>query len=182
LSNKRSRSPAANRGGLRNDPFKEARMTTQAPDDRALVLERIVKAPRQAVWRCWTEGELLKQWFCPKPWGVSRAELDVRPGGRNFVVMQGPQGEQVPSAGVYLEVVPGRRLVFTDAFESAWVPSGKAFMVGEITLDDTSEGHTSYTARALHWSAEDRETHEKMGFHQGWAIATDQLEALARSI
>ena len=157
-------------------------MTTNESDDRVLVLDRVLEAPREAVWRCWTEGELLRQWFCPKPWGVSHAELDVRPGGRNFVVMQGPQGEQVPVAGVYLEVVPGRRLVSTDAFDRAWVPSGKAFMVAEITLDDTPEGHTRYVARALHWSAADRETHEKMGFHQGWAIAADQLEALARSI
>ena len=66
--------------------------------------------------------------------------------------------------------------------DRAWVPSGKAFMVAEITLDDTPEGHTRYVARALHWSAADRETHERMGFHQGWAIAADQLEALARSI
>lgn len=157
-------------------------MAIETPEGRALVLERILKAPREKIWRCWTEGKLLKQWYCPKPWGVSHAELDVRPGGRNFVIMQGPDGQQVPVAGVYLDVVPGRRLVFTDAFEQAWIPSGKAFMVGDITLDDTPEGHTKYTARALHWNAADREAHEKMGFHEGWGIAADQLESLAQSL
>lgn len=157
-------------------------MAIETPEGRALVLERILKAPREKIWRCWTEGELLKQWYCPKPWGVSHAELDVRPGGRNFVIMQGPDGQQVPVAGVYLDVVPGRRLVFTDAFEQAWIPSGKAFMVGDITLDDTPEGHTKYTARALHWNAADREAHEKMGFHKGWGAAADQLESLAQSL
>lgn len=157
-------------------------MTTAPADGHPLVLERILKAPRANVWRCWTEGGLLKQWYCPKPWGVIHAELDVRPGGRNFVIMQGPEGQQMPVSGVYLDVVPGRRLVFTDAFEQAWIPSGKAFMVGDIALDDTLEGHTRYLARALHWSAADRETHEKMGFHEGWGIAADQLEKLAQSL
>lgn len=157
-------------------------MAIESSEGCTLVLARTLKAPRDKIWRCWTEGALLKQWYCPKPWGVSHAELDVRPGGRNFVIMQGPEGQQVPVSGVYLEVVPGRRLVFTDAFEQAWIPSGKAFMVGDITLDDTPEGHTRYIARALHWNAADRETHEKMGFHEGWGIAAEQLERLAQSI
>jgi uncharacterized protein YndB with AHSA1/START domain len=157
-------------------------MTNPSADDTTLVLDRIIRAPRARVWRCWTEPDLLRQWYCPKPWGVSHAELDVRPGGRNFVIMQGPEGQQVPLPGVYLEVVPGRRLVMTDAFERAWVPSGKAFMVADITLEDTPAGDTHCVSRALHWSVADREAHEKMGFHAGWGAAADQLEALARSL
>ena len=144
-----------------------------------LRLTRIMKASRANIWRCWTEPELLRQWFCPKPWGVARAELDVRPGGRCFVLMQGPEGEQVPNPGVYLDVDPGRRLVFTDAFDSAWVPSAKAFMVGEIVLADAEGGGTLYQAMARHWSAEDHAAHEQMGFHEGWGKAAEQLDALA---
>ena len=59
----------------------------------ALTLSRLIPAPRAAIWRCWTEPELLKQWFCPKPWGVSHAELDVRPGGSSVIVMRGPEGQ-----------------------------------------------------------------------------------------
>ncbi len=157
-------------------------MTDPAADDTTLVLDRIIRAPRDKVWRCWTEPDLLRQWYCPKPWSVSHAELDVRPGGRNFVIMQGPEGQQVPQPGVYLEVVPGRRLVMTDAFEQAWVPTAKAFMVADITLEDTPGGDTHYVALARHWSIADREAHEKMGFHAGWGAAADQLEALARSL
>lgn len=156
-------------------------MTIPDPDF-SLRIERVLRAPRAQVWRCWTEPELLRQWFCPRPWGVSHAELDVRPSGRSFVMMQGPGGEQVPNAGVYLAVEPGRRLVFTDAFDRAWVPSAKAFMVGEILLADAPSDATAYEAIARHWSAEDRETHEKMGFHAGWNAAADQLEALAQSL
>ena len=93
--------------------------------------------------------------------------------------MRSPEGKDYPNRGVYLEVVANERLVFTDAFTSAWVPSAKPFMVGTIQLDDLGNGKTRYTATVLHWTAEDREAHEKMGFHEGWGQCTDQLAALA---
>jgi uncharacterized protein YndB with AHSA1/START domain len=149
--------------------------------EHALTLERILPVSRSNVWRCWTDPTLLVHWFCPKPWGVSEAVMDLRSGGRFFTHMVGPNGEQVPNDGVYLDVVQDTKLVFTDAFQVGWVPA-KPFMVGEITLQDTAEGHTHYTARALHWSAEDKAQHEAMGFHAGWGLATDQLLALAQSL
>lgn len=157
-------------------------MSSATPTTHELTLSRIINAPRDKVWRCWTEPELLMQWYCPRPWRVTQAELDVRPGGRSYVLMEGPNGEQAPNPGVYLEVIPGSKLVMTDAFDEAWQPSGKAFMVAEITLEDAGEGHTQYRAVARHWSAEDRQTHEQMGFHEGWAAAAQQLEDLACTI
>ena len=79
---------------------------------RELSFTRLLNAPRAAIWRCWTESDLLKQWFCPKPWQVSKAELDVRSGGSSLIVMNGPNGEEMPNRGVYLDVVPNQRLVF----------------------------------------------------------------------
>ena len=152
-----------------------------ATAEHALTLERTLPVPRAKVWRCWTEPDLLVQWFCPKPWGVSEAVMELRAGGRFFTHMVGPNCEQVPNEGVYLEVVPGTKLVFTDAFQAGWVPA-KPFMVGEITLTDTPDGHTHYVARALHWSAEDKAQHETMGFHEGWGAAADQLLALAQTL
>lgn len=148
---------------------------------RELVLERLLDAPVAKVWRCWTEAPLLKQWFCPKPWSVARAELDVRPGGQSRIVMLSPEGNEFPSQGLYLEVVPERKLVFTDAFTAAWEPSEKAFMVAEVRFSPEGD-KTHYIATARHWSAADRATHEQMGFHSGWGAAADQLEALARSL
>jgi len=150
-------------------------------DDRALVLARLLKAPRAALWRCWTEPALLEQWFCPPPWRVSKVEIELRPGGRFFTVMNGPNGEIVDNVGVYLEVVPRERLVFTDAFAQAWEPSQRPFMTATITLED-APGGTRYVARAAHWSAADRKAHEDMGFEQGWGVAADQLEALAAAL
>ena len=155
--------------------------STETAGNRELVLTRLIDAPRAKLYRCWTEPALLTQWFTPPPWTTPHAELDVRPGGANVVLMRGPDGTEMPNRGVYLEVVPNERLVFTDAYTKAWEPSEKPFMTVILTFADEG-GKTRYTARVLHWTVADREAHEKMGFHEGWGIATDQLTALAQKI
>ena len=149
--------------------------------ERDLILTRIIDAPREKLYRAWTEPELLKQWFAPAPYTTPHVELDVRVGGANTVVMRSPDGNDIPCGGVYLEVVPNQRLVFTDAYTSAWEPSAKPFMTVILTFDDEG-GKTRYTARVRHWTTEDRETHEKMGFHQGWGQCAYQRAALAARI
>lgn len=146
-----------------------------------LSITRLIDAPRALLWRAWTEPELVKRWFTPRPWTTPVVELDVRAGGRSRIVMRGPNGEEHDNLGVYLEVDPGRRLVFTDAYTEAWVPSNKPFMTGVVTFADEL-GKTRYTATARHWNAEDRNAHEQMGFDAGWNAATDQLEALVREL
>ena len=149
--------------------------------DRELVLTRLIDASHEKLYRAWTEPELLKQWFAPSPWTTPKAELDVRPGGANLIVMRGPDGNEFPNRGVYLEVVPNQRLVFTDAFTQAWEPSQKPFMTVILTFEDEGS-KTRYTARARHWTIADREAHENMGFHKGWGLCTDQLAALVAKL
>jgi uncharacterized protein YndB with AHSA1/START domain len=149
--------------------------------DRELVINRLIDARREKVFRAWTEPELLKQWFAPLPYTTPVAEVDVRTGGANFMVMRGPDGKDMPLRGVYLEVVKNERLVFTDAYTKAWEPSEKPFMTVVLTFDDVG-GKTNYTARVLHWTVADREAHEKMGFHEGWGQCADQLEALVAKL
>jgi uncharacterized protein YndB with AHSA1/START domain len=149
--------------------------------DRDLILTRLIDASPDKLFRAWTEPELMKQWFAPLPWTTPHAEMDVRPGGSSLVVMRGPDGSEFPNPGVYLEVVKNKRLVATDAFTQAWEPSAKPFMTLVLTFEDEG-GKTRYTALARHWSVEDREAHEKMGFHEGWSICTDQLEALVKTL
>lgn len=160
-------------------------MTTAVPapafPQHELVLTRLIPAPRRALFCCWTEPVLLKQWFAPRPCIVTVAETDLRPGGAILIVMRGPDGSEIPCPGVYLEVVPDSRIVTTDAYTSAWVPSTKPFMTTIVTFEDEAGG-TRYTARALHWTAEDKAAHEKMGFHEGWGICADQLAALAAKL
>ena len=149
--------------------------------DRELVISRIIDAPRKKLFRAWTDPELMTQWFAPLPWTTPVAETDVRRGGSSMVVMRDPEGNDFPSRGVYLEVVENERLVFTDAYTSAWEPAEKPFMTVVLTFEDHG-GKTKYTARALHWTLEDTERHRQMGFHEGWAICADQLEALVAKL
>lgn len=146
-----------------------------------LSLSRFIAVPRQAIWRCWTEPELIKQWFTPRPWTTPVVEMDLRVGGGSHMIFRGPEGQEFPNDGVYLEIVPNERLVFTDAYRAGWVPSEKPFMTGIIALKDEGQG-TRYDASVRHWREEDMKQHEQMGFHDGWGKATDQLEALARTL
>ncbi|MBN7763564.1 MULTISPECIES: SRPBCC family protein [Nitratireductor] len=147
--------------------------------EHELVLARIIAAPREKIFRAWTDPEILKQWFVPKPWTIARAELDVRPGGKSLIVMRDPEGNEYPNPGVFLEVVENEKIVTTDAYTDAWTPAAKPFMTMILTLEDAGEGKTRYIARALHWSAEDVAAHEKMGFHEGWGQCAEQLEEVA---
>ena len=161
-----------------------ANISADFPSERELVLERIFDAPREKVYRAWTEPKLLKQWFVPRPWTISGAALDVRPGGSSLIVMRDPDGNDYPNPGIYLEVVENEKLVFTDAFTAAWQPSEKPFMTAIITFEDASDeggDKTRYTARARHWTVEDRKAHEQMGFHEGWGIVADQLAEVAKT-
>jgi uncharacterized protein YndB with AHSA1/START domain len=151
-------------------------------ESRDLVLERIIDATPDKLFRAWTEADLMKQWFAPLPYTTPKAETDVRPGGASLVVMQSPEGEEIPCPGVYLEVVPNRRLVFTDAFTQAWEPSAKPFMTVILSFDPVEGGKTRYKALVRHWTVADREAHEQMGFHKGWGQCADQLAALVKTL
>jgi uncharacterized protein YndB with AHSA1/START domain len=146
-------------------------------EGRDLILTRVIDAPPEKVFRAWTEPELMKLWFAPKPWTTANVETDVRPGGSSLFVMVSPEGQEFPNRGIYLEVVRNQRLVFTDAYRQAWEPSEKPFMTVILTFEEV-DGKTNYTARVRHWSEADREAHEKMGFHEGWKLCAEQLADL----
>ena len=145
--------------------------------NKELSLTRLIKAPREKVYAAWTQPELMKQWFAPLPFTTPIVELDLRVGGASKIVMQDVDGNQYPNHGVYLELVPNEKIVCTDAYTSAWVPSEKPFMTMILTFEDEG-GDTRYTARVVHWSEADREAHEQMGFYEGWGKCADQLAAL----
>lgn len=143
---------------------------------------RLLDAPADKLFRCWTTPELIKQWFAPQPWTTPSAVMDVRPGGASTITMKSPEGQEFPNPGQFLEVVPNRKLVFTDAFTGDWAPKdGAPFMVATLTFEPEGD-KTRYTATVRHWSEADRARHEQMGFHVGWNKCADQLEALAKTI
>ncbi|GAK69027.1 hypothetical protein RRU01S_03_01980 [Agrobacterium rubi TR3 = NBRC 13261] len=143
-----------------------------------LSLSRIINAPAEKVFQAWTDPDLLVQWWAPVPYRTSQAFIELRPGGSFNTTMHAPTGEVYENFGVFLDVVPNQRLIFTDAFRAGWVPGDRPFMTGHITFEDAGSGTTKYTARAQHWTAEDKLTHEEMGFHEGWNAAAEQMEAL----
>jgi uncharacterized protein YndB with AHSA1/START domain len=147
-----------------------------------LTLTRVLEAPAEKLYRCWSDPELLKKWFAPRPNTVPHAEMDVRAGGGSKITMRAPDGNEIAMPGQYLEVVPNRKIVFSDCFIGNWEPKeGPPFMVATITFEPEG-GKTRYTATVRHWSAEDCKRHEAMGFHQGWGTCADQLEALAKTL
>ena len=91
----------------------------------SLDLARSYPVAPEKVWRAWTDPEAIKRWWGPGPKDrVSLAQLDVRVGGRFRIVFGGPQGTDHEVQGVYKEVVPNRRLVFTWSWPS--VVTGRA--------------------------------------------------------
>jgi uncharacterized protein YndB with AHSA1/START domain len=159
-------------------------------EDLDLVLERELDAPRDLVWKAQTQAEHLKHWFAPKPYEISEAEVDLRPGGIFRIRMVGPDGFDTghDGAGCVLEVVEGERFVWTSALGPGYRPAElgegcESFpFTAVITLADAGNGKTLYRAVALHKNAADKETHEKMGFQEGWGTCASQLEEFAQSL
>jgi len=151
--------------------------TTAKQAQFELSVERYIDAPPETVYKVWTER--LEEWWCPKPWTTEIIEQDLRPGGRTAMVMRGPAGEEHRVEGVVLEVIPNRRIVFTDAFTAGWIPQ-KPFMVGFFELTPKGRG-THYRAGSRHWDEMTHKQHQQMGFAEGWTKVADQLAELAEA-
>lgn len=160
-------------------------MEPLGPNDLELV--RRLKARRSILWRCWTEPELLTQWFCPRPWKATDFQVDLRPGGIFANIIRGPNGEVFDNpGGCFLDVQPETRLVWTSALGPGYrpliTPEDGFAMTAVLTFRDDAGGGTVYTARVLHADTAGKEKHEAMGFHDGWGAATAQMEELALTL
>ncbi len=93
---------------------------TNSPDTasaaRDLVITRMFDAPRELVWKMWTEPEHYMRWWGPKDFTAPSCRIDLRVGGKYLSCMRSPEGQDFWSTGVYREIVPLERLVFTDSF------------------------------------------------------------------
>lgn len=148
-------------------------------DHFELSVTRLIQASPEAVWKIYVERT--GEWFCPRPWTTPVVDWDLRPGGRANVEMQSPAGERHAYSGVFLEVVPGRRLVSTGALTEGWLPqAGEMNFVRIDTFESEGEG-TRYAAVARHWDEKAMQTHRAMGFEQGWGAVADQLAELAET-
>jgi uncharacterized protein YndB with AHSA1/START domain len=146
-----------------------------------LTFTRTIHAPRELLWACWTTPEHIRNFFVPKPHSIDSCEIDLRVGGK-FNTTMNVDGNIMENEGVFLEIVDGEKLVFTDTYSEGWKPAADPFMTAIIEFADGEDGTTTYTATARHRSPEARQSHEDMGFHDGWGTVATQLEAYAQSL
>ncbi|MEO0912228.1 MAG: SRPBCC family protein [Pseudomonadota bacterium] len=150
-------------------------MTNEHKD---LTVTRIIRAPRERVWRAWADPEQFVRWWAPAPVKTVSNKHELYAGGGFDTTMHLPDGTVMEGGeGCFLEVIEHERIVFTDAVQGGWRPNEHAFLSAIITFEDHPEG-TKYTATALHKNAEDRRKHEEMGFQNGWSTALAQLAEL----
>ncbi|UJW85139.1 SRPBCC family protein [Devosia sp. SL43] len=147
--------------------------------ERDLEITRIIKAPRSAVWDAWTKPEQFAKWWVPEPETCRIVAMDLRPGGAMQTEIAAGPGETFGPhmSACYLDVVDGRRIVFTNALVGGWRPAEQPFITAIITLDDHDLG-TAYRAVVMHKSPEDRQTHHDLGFYDGWGTVAAQLAKL----
>ncbi|HTL68049.1 MAG TPA: SRPBCC family protein [Lacunisphaera sp.] len=143
---------------------------------RELSLSRLIPAPPAVVYHAWVTR--FTHWWGPHGMTTPACEMDLRPGGVFRTIMRAPDGGEFHTKGVFLEVIPGKRIVFTDAFAPGWEPDADIFFTAIITFDAVPDGGTCCTARALHWNKDARDKHERLGFHQGWGESLDRLADL----
>ncbi len=147
-----------------------------------LEIVRLIAAPRAKIWRAWSDPDILKQWWCPKPWVTEVRAFDFRSGGSFHTVMSGPDGGESDNPGIFLDVAPMERIVFTSMLLVGWRPATPWLgMTAIFTLADDDCG-TRYTARCMHKDDADKTRHEEMGFFHGWGIMINQMAEVARAL
>ena len=151
--------------------------------DLDLALERIIRAPRTAVWNAWTDPSRFEKWWVPAPARCRVDRLEVRPGGA-FVTRFSEDGIEFAAHmdAAFLVVDELERIVFTNAIDSAWRPANPApvAMTAEIILRDHPDG-TDYRIVVRHGDPAARARHDALGFVDGWGSVTEQLAGVAES-
>jgi uncharacterized protein YndB with AHSA1/START domain len=161
-------------------------IATASPD---FVISRVLDAPRDIVWKAFTEPERLQRWWGPKGFTVIASRMDLRVGGTYHYGLQAPNGAQMWGKFVFREIVPQERMVFVSSFSdeagsTTRHPGHMSWpleMLTSFTFEELPGGKTKVTtrSRALNATAEEQRTfdshHDSM--RQGWTGTFDQLAA-----
>lgn len=145
------------------------RATVTLPSDREIVITRAFDAPRTVVFDAWTRVEHVARWWDPNRVPLAACEIDLQPGGAFRFINQGPDGVKYPFTGVYREIAPPARLVFTTRS-----PSG-AESVGTLTFSE-HEGETTLTMTITCASKADRDALLQMRVDVGTTQTLDNLD------
>lgn len=146
-----------------------------------LVLERDFDAPREKLWRAWSDPELMKRWWGPREFTAPSITIDFRAGGGYLFCMRSPDGKDSWSTGVYREIVPMQRIVCTDSFadeHGAVVPASHYDMPGdwprELLITVTFEQHDGGTRMSLRQAGLPSEKMLELT-REGWIGSFDKL-------
>jgi uncharacterized protein YndB with AHSA1/START domain len=142
----------------------------------SVVITRVFDAPRALVWRAWTKPAMLAHWFGPRGFTSSVPELDLRVGGALRIVMHGPDGKDYPTKGVFREIVPPERLVFSNI---AVDKDGNHLLEGETTVTLSEQaGKTTLTVTSHMVGLVPIAPQMLAGMEAGWTQSIDKLQAL----
>jgi uncharacterized protein YndB with AHSA1/START domain len=152
-------------------------MTLTLPAEAQILITREFAAPARLVYRAYTTPELVKRWWAGRRGTMRSAEIDLRVGGAWRWVMDAHSGHEVGFHGVYREIVPGERLVFTEAYEGA--PDAEALVT--VTFTET-QGRTTLSILMDLPSREVRDAIVASGMEQGAEEGMELLEQVAREL
>jgi uncharacterized protein YndB with AHSA1/START domain len=154
-------------------------MSTEAKapfGERTVTLTRVLNAPRDLVWRAWTDPKHMAQWFGPHGFTSTVPELDVRAGGALRIVMHGPDGNDYPMKGVFREVVAPERLVFSNI---AIDNNGNHLLEGETIVTLTEQGGKTTMMMKSHAVGLVPIAPQMLaGMEAGWTQSIDKLAEL----
>ena len=143
-------------------------------EQRALSMSRVFDAPRELVWKVYTDPRLVPQWWGPRRLTTVVDKMEVREGGAWRYIQTDAEGNEYAFNGMYTEVVPPERLSYTFEFE----PMAGHISTDTLTFEALPDGKTRITARTTFTSLEDLEGMMQSGMEEGAVETWDRLEEL----
>jgi len=162
--------------------------TETATKSADFVISRVFNAPRELLWKCFTDPERMREWWGPKGFTVIAQKMDFRPGGKYLYGMRAPDGKDMWGRMVYREIVPPERIVFVNSFSDEdggltrhpMAPQWPIELLSTFTFEEQPDGKTKFTVR---WSPLNPTAEEQKAFdeghgsmNQGWSGTLEQLE------
>lgn len=151
-------------------------VTMEVAGERELIASRVFDAPRELVWKAYTEAEHIAKWWGPDGFTTVVPRLELRPGGVWHYGMKSEEWGDAWGKAIYREIVPPERLVYTDMFSDEEGNSVEGMPESEVTITFAEQdGRTLMTSRTVFASAEERAQVIEMGMEEGLAQTLDKL-------
>jgi uncharacterized protein YndB with AHSA1/START domain len=167
-------------------------------DKDKIIIERVFDAPRELVWKAWTDPEIIKKWWGPEGFTAPSIKIDLRVGGKYIFAMKGPEGSEwdkvMYSSGVYKEVVPNEKIAVTDYFSDehgnkmdpvdfGQDPNTPSEMNSVITFEDVEDGKTKLTITYQRPENEEQfQAMLKSGMKEGWSSSLNKFAEAVKDL